>query len=214
MEKSSFKNYGISLLVGTVLIVITMGLHPVGGNISHLLKVSGLIKITHGIAIFAVPFVAFGFYGLNKKLSKKSEWAVLAFMFMLFSLIAVMLAGIINGLALPFFIHKYSTIAEPASTNFKMIIDYGFMLNKSFDYVFITGCSFAILINSILMMMASKFEKTIAYLGVFIILMVVIDLLSGFIFTGLFGFRVFTLAIALWILGVGISLTKQEQKDI
>ena len=60
MKNQEEKNAGLSLLMGSVMMVVTIGLHPTSGSFEHLLKITSLIIGTHSIAIAAVPLIAFG----------------------------------------------------------------------------------------------------------------------------------------------------------
>ena len=64
MELKEQKGAGLSLIVGSLLMIVTMVLHPVGGDFNHLVKIFTMGKIAHGIAILSLPFVTYGFWGL------------------------------------------------------------------------------------------------------------------------------------------------------
>ncbi len=75
MERSS----GTALLLGSLLMIITMGLHPAGGSIEHLIRISPVIIITHSLAIVSIPFMLFGFWGLTKMLYGQPLLSTFAF---------------------------------------------------------------------------------------------------------------------------------------
>lgn len=52
---------GICLLVGSILATLTMALHPMGGDIEHIVKIKRVLMFSHAIAIFCLPFIGFGF---------------------------------------------------------------------------------------------------------------------------------------------------------
>ena len=84
-----------------------MVLHPAGGSFEHLLKITSMIVVTHAVAIASIPFAAIGFWGLTSKLGSRNFFAVTAFAVMALSLVAVLLAGTMNGIVLPLFIQHY-----------------------------------------------------------------------------------------------------------
>ena len=210
MEKHFYKSSGISLITGSLLIITTMVLHPSGGNIEHIIKITKSIKITHALAIFSLPILLFGFYGLTERLLDKWKFSKLAFIIIAFGLIAAMFAALFNGLTLPLFLGKYeNSIVENADT-LKMITNYGFAINKPLDYIFIVATCLAMSIYSILIIYLNKLPKWIGFFGVALIALALIGLLFGFVFTSLIGFQLFIFGIATWFLATGISLFKTK----
>ncbi len=210
MEKHFYKSSGISLITGSLLIITTMVLHPSGGNIEHIIKITKSIKITHALAIFSLPILLFGFYGLTVRLLDKWKFSKLAFIIIAFGLIAAMFAALFNGLTLPLFLGKYeNSIVENADT-LKMITNYGFAINKPLDYIFIVATCLAMSIYSILIIYLNKLPKWIGFFGVALIALALIGLLFGFVFTSLIGFQLFIFGIATWFLATGISLFKTK----
>ena len=210
MEKHFYKSSGISLITGSLLIIATMILHPAGGSIEYIIKSTKSITATHALAIFSLPILFFGFYGLTNKLLDKWKLAKLALIIMGFGLIAAMFAALINGLTLPYFLGKYeNNIAENADT-LKLITNYGFAINKPLDYIFIAATCFAITIYSTLIISSNKLPKWIGYFGVLLISFAVIGVLTGFVFTNLIGFQLFIFGFATWFLTIGISLIKSK----
>ena len=210
MEKHFYKSSGISLITGSLLIIVTMGLHPAGGNIEYIIKITKSITTTHSLAIFSLPILLFGFYGLTEKLLDKWKLARLALIIMGFGLIAAMFAALINGLTLPYFLGKYeNNIAENIDT-LKLITNYGFAINKPLDYIFIAATCLAITIYSLLIINSNKLPKWIGYVGISLIIFAFIGLFAGFVFTSLIGFQLFIFGIATWFLATGISLIKSK----
>jgi tetrahydromethanopterin S-methyltransferase subunit C len=210
MEKHFHKSSGISLITGSLLIIATMGLHPTGGSIEYIIKITKSITATHSLAIFSLPLLFFGFYGLTNALLDKWKLAKLGLIIMGFGLIAAMFAALINGLTLPYFLGKYeNSIAENADM-LKLIINYGFAINKPLDYIFIIATCLAITIYSLLIVSSNKLPKWIGYFGISLILFAIIGLLTGFVFSNLIGFQIFIFGIATWFLATGISLIKSK----
>lgn len=212
METNFYKSTGISLTIGSFLATTTMMLHPSGGNIEHIIQMSRPLKITHALAIFCLPFILFGFYGLTFKLSDKWKSSSLAFIIIAFGLFAAMLAALFNGLALPYFLGLYSENLEQNITTIKPIINYGFAINKALDYVFIVSLCTAISIYSLITIKSNKLPKWIGYFGILILIFAVIGATTNFAFTSLTGFRIFVFSIAAWILFSGISLIQSKKE--
>lgn len=214
METNFYKSTGLSLTIGSFLAIATMMLHPAGDNINHIIQVSTPIKITHALAIFCLPFILFGFYGLTIKLSNKWEASILAFIIMAFGLFAVMLAALFNGLALPYFLDQYSANLEQNMTTIKPIVNYGFAINKALDYVFIVSFCVVISIYSLIIINSKKLPRWIGYFGIVILFFAIIGATTNFVFTSLTGFRIFVFSMSGWILCTGILLITSNKKQL
>ncbi len=212
MTPDFYKSTGISLTIGSFLAIATMFLHPSGGNIEHIIQIAAPIQITHALAIFCLPFILFGFYGLTHKLSGKWKLSTLAFIIIVFGHFAAMLAALFNGLALPYFLDQYSENLEQNITTLKLIVNYGFAINKALDYVFIVSFCSAISVYSLLTINSKKLPKWIGYFGIAILIFAIIGAATNFVFTSLTGFRIFIFSIAGWILCSGISLIQSNKK--
>ena len=210
MEKHFYKSSVISLITGSLLIIATMVLHPAGGNIEYIIKITKSITATHSLALFSLPILFFSFYGLTNTLLDKWKFAKLALFMMGFGLIAAMFAALINGLTLPYFLSKYGNNIAENIDMLQLIINYGFAINKPLDYIFIIATCLAITIYSLLIVSSDKLPKWIGYFGISLILFAIIGLLTGFVFSNLIGFQVFIFGIATWFLATGMSLTKTK----
>ncbi|MEL6556944.1 MAG: hypothetical protein AAFQ94_02095 [Bacteroidota bacterium] len=213
MTREFYKSTGVSLISGSLLMICTMILHPSGGSIERLIAISDSIITAHSIAIFSIPFVLFGFYGLTKKLSDVYSISTLAFAFIAFGLVAAMLAAMINGLAIPFFVGKYADQPELHESVVRPIVLFGFSLNTPLDYIFIVAFCLAVSVYSVQLIRMKRLPVWIGYYGIIIILLVTVGILSGFAFAGLLGFRTFVFSLAGWILMAGYCLIKDTSTN-
>lgn len=211
MEKSFKKFAGYSLIIGSVLMILTMVLHPTGGNLEHIIKISNVLMITHSIAIFSIPFVAFGFYGLSKNLVTDSKTSYLGFTFVIFGLIAVILAASINGLILPMYSSKFQNETGQNLEALKLIISYGSTFNKAMDYIFMGGYSIAMLIWSVVIILTSKLPRWIGFYGLILLAFVIIGFLLQFNFISVWGFRIYVFGIVSWIILAGFFMMSRKK---
>lgn len=211
MEKSFKKFAGYSLIIGSVLMILTMVLHPTGGNLEHIIKISNVLMITHSIAIFSIPFVAFGFYGLSKNLVTDSKTSYLGFTFVIFGLIAVILAASINGLILPMYSSKFQNETGQNLEAMKLIISYGSTFNKAMDYIFMGGYSIAMLIWSVVIILTSKLPRWIGFYGLILLAFVIIGFLLQFNFISVWGFRIYVFGIVSWIILAGFFMMSRKK---
>jgi hypothetical protein len=89
MKNQPVLHSGASLIFGSFLMVVTMVLHPAGGSLEHLFKISPLIMGTHTLAIISIPFCLYGFWGLARKLSADEFFSGLAFITILLGMFAI-----------------------------------------------------------------------------------------------------------------------------
>ncbi|HLK28248.1 MAG TPA: hypothetical protein VKT28_06685 [Puia sp.] len=207
------KNAGRALILSTLLMVMTMALHPVGGSFEHLLKVTNMAITAHSIAIVSIPFAAVGFWGLTKKLGTDSFFSISAFAIILFGFIAVMLAATVNGLALPIFILKYKDASTEIIASITPILKYNSSLNHAFDYIYMGTFCLAMLFWSIEILRTKKLSSWIAFIGIALFIIIISLFISGFTLTDLNGFRVFVLSSVLWIVLVGILLMRTSSNQ-
>ena len=164
---------------------------------------------SHSLAIFCMPFIGFGAWGLSLVLQTPGRIAMLAFFVFMGGLIAAMIAGAINGLVFPYFVGRYygSGVDEAV---LKAIIGYGRFMNAAMDYIFIAACTFAIGIWSVIIMLTAKLPKWIGYYGLLIIIIALVALFMKFNFISVFGFRIFIFGLVSWLVLAGVVMMRRE----
>ncbi len=160
------------------------------------------IVFSHSMAIFCMPFIGFGAWGLSILLQTPARIAMLAFFVFIAGLIAAMIAGAINGLVLPFFVERYHDSGIDVAV-LKAILGYGRYINAAMDYIFIAACTFAIGIWSVIIILTAKLPKWIGFYGMFIIIIGLAAVFMKFDFISLFGFRIFIFGLVSWLILVG-----------
>jgi len=208
IKKKHLKNttalqYAHSLSIAVILMVFTMLLHPVGGSIEHLQHISGMIMITHSVAILALPFCIVGFWGFTKQLNAESWLSLTAFIFMITGLFAVMLAAAVNGLALPLFLQNYT----PEKMDiFKAVLKYNTSLNHSFDLIFTGATCVAAIMWSLVIISTRQLPVWLGWAGIALAVLAIAAMTAGFVFTNLTGFRIFMAGFGCWMLLIIIVL--------
>ncbi len=197
---------GVALLTGSFLLTVTMVLHPAGGSFEQLLSATRMIVISHAIAIAAMPVCYVGFKGLYTVVGKEKLLSQLAMAFVLFALIAGMLAAAINGLALPVFITRFADADAAMIETLKPFLKYGMSLNHAFDYILIGLLCLGVLLWSIETVKTKTLPAWLGYFGIGLVLTALLLLVSGFVFVNLYGFRVFVFGLVAWIVWAGVHL--------
>ena len=208
MKNKLESNSGGALITGSILMVITMVLHPAGGSMDHLFKAIAMVIITHSIAILSVPIVLFGFWGLTKRLGNDTTISTIGFITICLGMISVMFAAGVNGLAMPIFLTYYKNAAPEIINTLKPILVYSGALNHMFDYIFIGFMCIAVMLWSITIVRTKTLPVWIGYAGIALFVLTIALMLAGFVFVDLMGFRTFIFLFVAWILVVGVHLRK------
>jgi len=211
MNMSIEKSGGIALLTGSVLMLATMVFHPAGGNLHQLLRTASVIVISHSLALMAIPFLAVGFWGLTKRMGVNQFLPLIAFAMVLMGLLAGMIAAIINGLALPIYIHSYREATAEVIPTLKPILKNNIALNQAFDFVFLGAVSLSIMFWSIAILTLKKLPIWMGYFGFVLSLTSIGMFVFGFLFVNLHGFRLFVFSNVVWISLIGVALIRIKE---
>ena len=211
MENEFKRTSGFCLLIGSILATMTMLLHPIGGDMAHIVHFKSMLIQSHSMAIFCLPFIGFGFWGLSYLLQTKSKISMLSFFVFCLGLVAAMIAATSNGLTLPQFASNYSNTSIDIPT-LKAILDYGKYFNISMAGIFIVATCFSIAIWCVLIIRSSPLPKWLGYFGLLIISFGLLGVFLKFNFTDLFGFRIFILGLVSWKIVVGITMLRKFEK--
>ena len=206
MKNRDYKASAISLGVGNFLMIVTMVLHPVGGDIAGLQQVSSMAIISHAIAICSLPFTYLGFKGLTQYLKGHWFFAEAGFSFFLFASIAVLSAGTVNGLVVPFFVEGLDTTANPSTDMAYMVLRYSFSLNKAYDLIFMCFTCLAVLSWSLAILRMKLLNQLLGWFGVALGLVGLFLVLFGGVLTHLHDFRLFIFGYVLWAILAGVAL--------
>lgn len=212
MAPSFRKLSGYSLLIGSSLMVLTMLLHPSGGDIQHILKISKVAIISHSLGVLSTVFTAYGFYGLASALLTPVRLSFLGLCFAGFALVAVMLAALLNGIVLPLYVLQQVPVAEESVTSVKLVIQYGVTINAALAYVFITGYSIAMLIWSFAMIRSERFPDWLGYWGILLVGITIVAALFQLNFISVTGFTVYIAGIVSWIVSTAFILIRKSNQ--
>lgn len=208
MIDANMKSPGLSLLIGSFLMIVTMVLHPVGGGFDHLLMIVNMGIASHAIALFAIPFVAYGYWGIMMKLQDAVFLSRIGFSFMVFGLIAVMIAATLNGLVLMQLVASYADADQQVIDGLKSIFRYNHFFNLANDYIFMTAVGVSTLFWSIASIKTRQFPAWTGYFGIGLVILALLTLFMGFIFINVAGFRIFIFGTTAWTMTMGWFLVR------
>ena len=199
----------MSLIIFTLLLLCTMGLHPAGGSVEHLIRITNIIVITHSIALLSLPFGWIGFWGLTRKIGADHFGSMLAFFMISLGMVAVLVAAATNGLILPVFLQHYKDAAPEDLAAIKPILRYSFAVNQAYDYVYTAAWCLAVGCWSVAILLTRRLARWIGWLGIAVALAVAVVFISGVgVPNSVQGLRIFIGGIVVWILVVGVALWK------
>lgn len=209
MDQSFKRASGFSLIIGSLLLTLTMILHPSGGSIEHILHVVQVNMISHSLAIASLPFIGFGYYGVATALLTKSKISILALAVAILGLVAAMMAGTINGLTLSLFLQGSAEDLQNQVEVIKAIMRYGFAINRPMDYILMGAFMLSMGIWSVLILRTNVFPKWLAYLGLGLVVLGSLGFVMRFDYIHLDGFRIFVLSLVGWNVGTGVALMRK-----
>lgn len=213
MDLKEQKDAGFALIIGSVLMILTMVLHPVGGNFNHLLRIVTIGIVAHSIAIMSVPFVAYGFWGFTQRLNAAPFLSKIGFSIMFFALIAAMIAAATNGIVLMDFVKSYEDASDATIDSLRPFFVFIRSFNHAFDYIFMVGVCLSILCWSFAIVKTKAMFAWVGYYGILLNVIAAILFLSNYELLHLSGFRMFVFGIVSWILIVGVLLIKNKDQE-
>jgi len=203
MKSNSEKSAGLSLMIGSFLMIVTMVLHPVGGDFHHMVRIVNIGTISHAIGLLSIPFALYGYWGIMAKMEEEIFLSRVAFSFISLGLVAIMIAATLNGLVLTQLVRNYAGASDEVISDLTPIFRLIHAFNLANDYIYIAAVGISTLFWSIAMLRVKKFPAWLAYLGIVLVLAMVISALTGFVFTDVAGFRAFIIGTTAWTIAAG-----------
>ncbi|WP_339930138.1 hypothetical protein [uncultured Brevundimonas sp.] len=117
-----------ALIIGWIGYIALMAVHPTrfgGPALGHI----SLNDAVHWTALGLMPFLAYGYVSMAQTLGLARPLPMLGLMFMLFSLFAGLVAGVINGLAA---VEVFEAAARPGAESFETLKHGFWWLNQAF----------------------------------------------------------------------------------
>lgn len=214
MKNASYKTSGICLLIGCFLMFITMVMHPTGGDIDHIMKIWVVAVASHAIAIASIPFLAVGFWGLERRLQEADFLSKLSLAIIFTGLVAVMIAAAINGLAYPIYAEIYKDASSETLAAIEPVTRFSFSLNHAMDYIFMGAVCASTMLWSLAIYQTKALPMWLGHIGMLLAIAAVVMWILGFVFVDLHGFRIFIFGWVIWVLLAGFLLqrTAEEKK--
>src|SRR5436853_3927148 len=139
---------GLTLILGSICLLVTMALHPTGGSVERIVRLAGIARGTHSLALASIPLMFLGFLGLYHRLKAAEILAPAALVTLAFGYIAAMCAAVLNGLAAPAYAERYAS--DPtAQDTLRAVLTYNGYVNAGFAKVFMVAMAAAMILWSL-----------------------------------------------------------------
>ncbi|HAA14330.1 MAG TPA: hypothetical protein DCE41_22635 [Cytophagales bacterium] len=188
--------------------VVTMVLHPTGGNVEQILRVKTLAISAHSLALLSLPVLLLGLWGLKNRLSASPYLAQSGYLWASFGLFAVMISAATNGLVLPRFAAHLAEKPDFNGEVVHLISEYNWFVNQAYDFIFLLGMCGAIFCWSLAIWKTRMFPRWVAVFGFLLVAVALALFIGGVVLTDLHGFRFVILGLVVWLVVVGWQLGK------
>src|SRR5205814_2464727 len=143
-------------------------IHPVTGGrpitSAQFETLAAVLIGVHVLAIAGIPFLFLGGLALTRHLDSPSRVAVTALAIYSLSLVAVMIAPALSGLVGTEILRKI-VAHDPASEQWRMLMDYNYMINQAFDRIFVVASCAAIALWSLMIVKTRALSMAIGIYG-------------------------------------------------
>jgi hypothetical protein len=198
----------LALLIGTLLPVLVIGLHPTAhdltsdGGGSRQIAVNYLV---HGVALAAQPVLLFGLLGLTRFLDR-ADLATLALVVYGFGIVAVMNAAVLSGFVAPAVIERMADASGGPTDASQALLSYTGFLNRAFADLSVIASGVAILLWSAAIWRTGRLARAVAVLGFVAGMVLTLGVLSGHLRLNVHGIIVTTLLQGCWLVTVAVQL--------
>jgi hypothetical protein len=201
---------GIALIIGAISGIVTMATHPVTGGHpitpAQFETLAAMMIGVHVLAIAGIPFLFLGALALTRRLDSPGRVALGALAIYSLSLVAVMIAPALSGLVGTEIMRK--VVAHgPGSEQWRIMMDYNYMINQAFDRIFVVASCVAIALWSLMIVKTRALSPAIGIYGLLVGCATVIALALGLRMDA-HGFGLVIFGEGIWLVVVGILLMR------
>jgi hypothetical protein len=198
-----------ALIVGITGSLVTMALHPTGGDVAREAAAGGSNAVARGAHVLAIamqPLLAAGFLGLTLLLARRREVAVTAFVSYAIATVAVVIAAACSGLVSPRLIEAAMAADGVERAGLLAQARFAFVLNQAMAKIYVGLAAGAIVLWSAAMRGDAAFPQPLAWFGLGVGGIGVVAIVSGRLPLHVQGFGLVVLVLAAWIVGVAAAL--------
>lgn len=204
---------GIALIAGSVGILVTMAVHPVGARtmtpelVEHLALTSAL---AHSLAMLSVAALVLGAFGLTQRLHAPDRAAFSGLVFFCFAAIAIFIAAAVSGFIEPRIMRHMTRDAAAAGPQWLIVIDAIFQINQAFARIYTVAAAIAMGLWSCAALRNGGMSGKMAFYGIAMAVVLIAVMCSGYLPLNVHGMGAVVLAQAIWFVGVGWGLCRNR----
>ena len=185
---------GLTLIVGSLGCVVTMGIHPSGGSPEEIAREAHLNIVTHALAIISLGVLGFGFLRLTRTKRPERPYAIASLVVFSIAMLSVVLGATVGS------------ILGPAHVQRVMPIDLGeYLISRA---VFIAAISTVPLVWSLAMLRIGRSWTYLATAGILFGIVSLLGLCSGHLRTNVHDVGLVVLGFAIWTTVFGVLLCR------
>lgn len=206
---------GIALIIGALSGILTMSLHPVAG--AHAItpaqfeRLAAVMIAVHVLAIAGIPFLFLGALALTRRLDSPARIAMVALAIYTLSLVAVLIAPAISGLVGTEILRKI-VAHGPASEQWRLLLDYNYMINQAFSRIYAVASCAAISLWSLMIVKSRALARALGIYGLVFAAAAIIAMACG-LAMDVHGFGLIVFGEAIWLIVVGILLMRTKETE-
>jgi len=208
---------GLALIAGSVGLIITMALHPVGHDLlvpGQFDRIARLVVAVHTLALVCIPVMFLGAMGLSRRLASPDRLSLCAVVAYGFAGVAAMNAAAVSGFVAPGIARQMAaaTSTREAVNAWSMLFTYSGTLNQAFAMVFVVASSAALVLWSAGILRNGVFSRGVGIYGCVLGPLTVVAVLSGHLRLNVHGFGLVVLGQAIWFVVAGVLLCRTEAR--
>jgi len=204
---------GIAIIVGSLMAILTMALHPVGGDlqrdIDYLTRAAPVAFWVHVLALVAIAVQAFGFVGFFRSLGPDLAFARAGLISLIIAWIAVFGAAVAGGILSTGIVELYPQLDASEQTAMHVLWNYNGMVNQTLGRIWVVGTCLGVLPWSALMWPHSIPWKIASVLGLAVGGIGLLSIVTGQLRLNVAGASLFVAGFSLWAVLVGGLLCRR-----
>lgn len=216
-SQSAPKIAGIFLIAGSVLMIFAMLHHPTGHEhefsdfIKEVRSIQAVNAAVHGGAIGLLAVFLFSFSYLSDRLCWKSAEVRLATIFYGLGSGAMVVAAMVSGFIVPFFLARYATASASEMEIGQQALGLLREFNRAFDQLGVIGISIGVLFWSIALVNRKSLDWLSGVLGISAGALGIAGVFSGHLEASVPGIIAFVVLQGIWNIRIGYTLLRDRK---
>jgi hypothetical protein len=213
--KSDGRRAGQALLLGILLPLLILGLHPTAHDLAADAgaRMAAVNRVVHGTAIASLPLLFFGVAGLARHL-RWSAAATLGLVVYGFSVIGNLVAALMSGFVAPVVIERLQAVDPAAAVVDRALLHYTGELNLAFAKMAVLTAGVAILLWAFEIARGRRLTRATAVVGGGVGLALTLGIVAGILYLDVRGVILATGLQAVWLVMVAIQLVRPSGHSI